>query len=95
MTADELFGRLIVPAGVMESRAMESDMYLFDQDEPCRNLRKAPDRGGKVVPVRLHQDVVDYLDMLAKRKGMRRSTFIRYIISLYLAKTVCTKHDDE
>ena len=87
MTADE-FGRLIVPAGVMD-RAMEIDMYLLDQDELCRNLRKAPDKGGKVVPVRLHQDVVDYLDALARKKGMKRSTFIRYIISLYIAKTAC------
>ncbi len=82
--------QLIVPAG-REGRIAEV-VHLPDADEICRNLRKAPDKRGKAVPVRLHQDVVAYLDALARKKGMKRSTLIRYIISLYIAKTACRRH---
>ena len=84
MTADM---QLIAPAG--REGMIKITTY---QEELCKNLRKAPDRRGKAVPVRLHQDVVKYLDELARKKGMKRSTLIRYIISLYIAKTVCRRH---
>jgi len=84
MTADM---QLIAPAG--REGKIKTTTY---QEELCKNLRKAPDRRGKAVPVRLHQDVVKYLDELARKKGMRRSTLIRYIISLYIAKTACRRH---
>ena len=78
---------LIVPAG-REGKIKTTT----DQEELCKNLRKAPTKRGKAVPVRLHQDVVAYLDALAQKKGMKRSTLIRYIISLYIAKTACRRH---
>jgi predicted DNA binding CopG/RHH family protein len=78
---------LIVPAG--REGKIKTTPY---QEQLCKVLRKAPDKRGKAVPVRLHQDVVAYLDALARKKGMKRSTLIRYIISLYLAKTACRRH---
>ena len=81
---------LIVPAG--REGMIKVNTY---QEELCKNLRKAPDKRGKTVPVRLHQDVVAYIDMLARKKGMKRSTLIRYIISLYIAKTACRRHDGQ
>jgi len=76
--------QLIVPAG----REGKIKITTY-QEELCKNLRKAPDKRGKAVPVRLHRDVVAYLDALARKKDMKRSTLIRYIISLYIAKTAC------
>jgi predicted DNA binding CopG/RHH family protein len=78
---------LIVPAG--REGKIKTTTY---REELCKSLRKAPDKRGKAVPVRLHRDVVDYVDALARKKGMKRSTLIRYIISLYIAKTACRRH---
>jgi len=78
---------MMLPAG--REGKIETTTY---QEELCKNLRKAPTKRGGVVPVRLHQDVVAYLDALAQKKGMKRSTLIRYIISLYIAKTACRRH---
>ena len=81
---------LIVPAG-REGRITEF-MHLPNVDEMCRNLQKASAKKGRYVNVWLHQDIIHYLDMIAKHKGIGRSALIRYIISLYIAKTACRRH---
>jgi predicted DNA binding CopG/RHH family protein len=74
----------IVPAG--REGKIETTTY---REELCKVLRKAPTKRGKVVTVRLHEAVAEYVDALARKKGMKRSTLIRYIIALYIAKTAC------
>jgi hypothetical protein len=79
--------QLIVPAG-REGRITEF-MHLPNVDEMCRNLQKAPAKSGRYVDVWLHEDIIHFLDMIAKHKGVGRSALIRDILVTYIAKTVC------
>ncbi|MFZ8809528.1 MAG: hypothetical protein ACO2PN_15665 [Pyrobaculum sp.] len=79
---------LIVPAG-REGRITE-DVHLPDADEICRNLQKT--KNGRWVSIWLHQDIIHYLDMIARQRGVGRSTLIRDIVVTYIAKTVCRRH---